>query len=358
MTPGGDGSSRMLALVAAMAHHLESSAQLPGLAAVAKAPRRPRRVLLCGLGGSAVAGDVARPLLAASGLETTVWRDYGLPSWLGPDTLIVLSSYSGETEETLSAARGAIEGGLPAVALTSGGSLAALVGAAQGERRPISLVTFPGGLPPRAALGHSLGALLWLLHRAGAIPSPADEIAAAVKVLHEGTTRWTTGERDADGADPAELARALLGRFTVIYTTSPEAHGAGLRLKAQLNENAKHPAYTVPFPELDHNDIVGWEVLRRRRDDFSLVIVRGGDEHPRTARRVAATRKLLAGEFHAVHEIAPRGTTALARMVSLVQFADYLSCRLAQAAGVDPLPVARIDALKAMLADGEGGSPS
>ncbi len=350
MTPDEAPPATMAALVAAMPGHLAASGRLPGLEGIAPGAGSRRRILLCGLGGSAVAGDLVRPLAAAAGADLTVWRDYGLPAWAGPDTLVVLSSYSGHTEETLSAARAALAAGLPALAITSGGALAALSARGDARGRPVPVVTLPGGLPPRAALGHSLGALLRALHRAGAMPDPEADLQEAVTVLREGTARWLGGRADAADNPPAQLARALLGRFTVIYTTGPEAHGAGVRLKAQLNENAKHPAYTVEFPELDHNDIVGWEVLRRRRDGFSLVVIRAGDEHERVTRRVEITRELLAGEFHAAHEIAPRGRRPLARILSLVQFADICSCFLAEAAGVDPMPVHRIDALKARLA--------
>ena len=124
-----------------------------------------------------------------------------------------------------------------------------------------------------------------------------------------------------------------------------------MRLKAQVNENGKSPALVVPFPELDHNDIVGWEVLRPRRDDFLLLILRSSDETPQTTRRVEVTRELLNEEFHAILEFNATGHSALARILSLVQFGDYLSCYLAEAAGVDPVPVSRIDVLKQRLQD-------
>ena len=339
----------MLSLVAAMPDQLAASEQLPGLDSVSPPDRPVRRVLLCGLGGSAVAGELARPLVVAAGAQLTVWRDYETPGWVGDDTLVVLSSYSGDTEETLAAARRVLAANLPALVITSGGALLALARAGDARGRPVPAVVVPGGLPPRAALGHGLGALLWALHRAGVTPTPREELADTVAELRAGRARWLVpGDPSADAA-PAALARALLGRFTVIFTTSPEAHGAGVRLRAQLNENAKHPASLAEFPELDHNEIVGWEVLRRRREAFALVILRGGDEHPRTTRRVAITRELLAAEFHSIHDVVARGARPLTRVLSLVQQADVVSCRLAEAAGVDPLPVARIEALKARL---------
>lgn len=122
--PGGGGG--MLPLVAAMPDHLAASERLPGLDSVQASGGPVRRVLLCGLGGSAVAGDLVRPLVTAAGAQLTVWRDYETPAWAGHDTLVVLSSYSGDTEETLAAARRVLAAGLPALAITSGGALLAL----------------------------------------------------------------------------------------------------------------------------------------------------------------------------------------------------------------------------------------
>ncbi len=338
----------MLPLVTALPDHLAGSERLLDGLSPRPAPAAPRRVLLCGMGGSAIAGDVARPFLARQGVDLTVWREYDLPSWADASALVVLCSYSGDTEETLTGARLAVAAGCPVLGIASGGELLAR-GRDGGWGRPFPVIALPAGLPPRAALGHGLGALLGGLHACGAIGSPAAASAAAVAVLREGVARLGP---DVPENPAVRIARSLLGRFTVVYTTSPEAHGAGARLKAQINENAKSPAYAVALPELDHNDIVGWEVLRPRRDAFALVILRGGDEHPRTALRVAATLDLVGGEFHAVHEIGARGDGPLARSLSLVQFGDYLSCYMARAAGVDPVPVARIDALKARLRGG------
>ncbi|MBU1071889.1 hypothetical protein KKG45_01445, partial [bacterium] len=203
------------------------------------------------------------------------------------------------------------------------------------------------GLPPRAALGFGLGALAHVLSRLGLLPGVDEEIAAAVSTLREGVERL--GPASGPDSPAKSAARTTLGRMLVVYTTSPAAHAAGMRLKAQVNENGKSPALVVPFPELDHNDIVGWEVLRPRRDDFVLLLLRSADENTRTSLRVDVTRELLAEEFHTILEFRAAGETMLARTLSLVQYGDYLSCYLAEAAGVDPVPVARIEILKQRL---------
>lgn len=340
------GLHRMLDLVAGMGDDLSASPDLPGLDDLVPPAVQPAGVMVAGMGGSAIAGDLLAPLAARQGLRVSVARDYVLPGWVREDTLVLLSSYSGNTEETLSAARDAAARGCPRIAITGGGELAQLAAGGDGDA-PFPCVTLPGGLPPRAALGHGLGAQLNVLARLGLMTGVEAEIDAAVAVLRGGVARL--GPLSGEDSPAKAAARRALGRMLVVYTTSDESHAAGWRLKAQVNENGKSPALVVPFPELDHNDIVGWEVLRPRRGDFLLLILRSADEHPRTADRVEITRELLAGEFHDVLEFRAEGGSALARILSLVQYGDYLSCFLAAAAGVDPVPVTRIESLKTRL---------
>ncbi len=341
-----DGLARMLSLVAGLGDDLAASPDLKGLDALSPSATPPAGVVVAGMGGSAIAGDLLAPLAARQGLRVTVVRDYALPGWVRDDSLVILSSYSGNTEETLSAARDARKRGCPLVAITSGGELGRMA-AGDDDHPPFPCVELEGGLPPRAALGHGLGAQLNVLSRLGLLDGVDAEIAAAAAALRAGVDRLGPA---APVDSPAKTAaRRTLGRMLVVYTTSDESHAAGWRLKAQVNENGKSPALVVPFPELDHNDIVGWEVLRPRRDDFLLLILRSADEHPRTAARVEITRELLAGEFHDVLEFRAEGDSALARILSLVQYGDYLSCFLAAAAGVDPVPVTRIESLKQRL---------
>ena len=270
-----------------------------------------------------------------------------LASGVGPDSLVIVSSYSGNTAETLSALKEARARDCALLAITSGGALQEASRAPGQDGFPAVLL--PGGLPPRAALGYGLGALLHGLHHLDLIENPAAELEAAVAELQRGNESYRGEDTDNRAA---ALAQRCRDRFLVIYTGSAEAHGAGLRLKAQINENAKSPAYAVGFPELNHNDIVGWRLQASQRDIFDLLILRSADESALERKRVAVTRELLAAEFGAVHEVRARGETPLARILSLVQFGDYLSCYLARAKGVDPVPVERIEILKQRLRKG------
>ena len=355
MSDINDGLDRMFDLVHGMAENLEEGYAL-GSALRINAPPEGDALLLCGMGGSAIAGDLLSPLVSRAGHRLDVWRDYGLPGWVDARTTVLLSSYSGNTEEVLSTVSAARERGCPRFALTTGGALGDL---ADGRGDPgFPAVRLPGGLPPRASLGFGLGAQAALLQTLGALPGMDGEIAAAASTLRDGRMtpghgRSGTAATASDPDAPGPLAAAIDGRHVVIYTTSAESHPAGMRLKAQLNENAKRPASVARFPELDHNDIVGWELDDRRREDYVLLVLRSDDEMPAVDRRVSITLDLLSGQFGHIAQIPSRGDRALARIMSLVQFGDFLSCHLAAVRGVDPCPVDRIDALKSRL----GGRP-
>ncbi|MFN2370098.1 MAG: bifunctional phosphoglucose/phosphomannose isomerase [Candidatus Krumholzibacteriia bacterium] len=349
------GSGRMLHLVDRLADQLLESAGLPGLDEAAAAGPAPARVVLCGMGGSAIAGDLVAPLLPE--VQLAVHRDYGLPRWAGADDLVIVSSYSGDTQEALAGWDEAGRRGCRRLALTSGGALAALAAA-----RDVPVVRLPGGLPPRASLGYGLGALVRVLGLLQALPDAAAEVEAAAAGLRAAAPGRLAPYARAGEASPVPadepparaVAESLHGRVAVIHTAGAEAHAAGLRLKAQLNENAKVPALLAAYPELDHNELVGWAVDQDLRDRFVLLILRGRCDHERLDRRVAVTRGLLAGQFAAVHEIAARGQRPLARIMSLVQYGDFVSCHLADLRGIDPVPVDRITRLKAALAEGPG----
>jgi len=342
----------MYRLIDSLPEQLALSADLAGLDEIPPADPGLQRLVLCGMGGSAIAGDLIQPLLAAGRTSLTVWRDYGLPHWVTSADLVLCCSYSGNTEESLAGARLAGERGCRRIAITAGGELAAI---AAKDRLPV--VRLPVGLPPRASLGYGLGALVRTLDRLGFCADSGVLIQGAAALLRrcnalrrDPMSSGASPATDAEGnISPAALAEILAGRTPVIYTASREAHGVGLRLKAQLNENSKMPACVAAFPELDHNDLVGWCLSPEQRQRFVLLILRGLDDNERISRRVDITRELLREEFAATHEIRSCGNSPLERVLSLVQYGDYLSCHLARLNGVDPIPVDRITKLKLAL---------
>jgi glucose/mannose-6-phosphate isomerase len=315
--------------------------------------RRPRALALAGVGGSAVSGDLARALLAVDApIPFEVVRDYRLPGWVNNEALLLAASYSGDTEETLSAVDEAAVRGVAVWAITSGGALA---DRAQANGWP--LFELPAGLPPRAALGHALPPVL--LAAAVGAGLRFESWARALSDAAARLAAWTPAWQSEDGPNPArELALRLVDGLPVLYAGTGLYEPAAVRWRAQLAENAKLLAFHHLLPEMNHNEIVGWqenpELLRRCR----AVFLTGSHEHPRVARRLvltAETIRPLAAGIEIVR--APRGTP-VEELLGLVLLGDWVSVHAAAALGVEPVPVERIGRLKAALAapDAAGAS--
>ncbi|HKZ51582.1 MAG TPA: bifunctional phosphoglucose/phosphomannose isomerase [Dehalococcoidia bacterium] len=321
--------------------------------------RRPvARVLVLGMGGSAIAGDMLAALVAGeSPVPVLVLRGYDLPPGLNEDNLIIASSYSGETEETLSAFQQALATGAGKLAVTSGGRLEAL---ARERSVPVFRIEHPG--PPRAALGYSLMPLLAVARRFGLLSLDDADVEEAAAVMGWPQARAGRVEkagllREIDAATPAAenpakaLAERLLGRLPVVYGAgflSPVAR----RWKTQLNENSKVWSSWEELPEADHNAVVGYRLPEEVRRQAFVVLLHSSHLHPRTLLRYEATRELLQ-EAEVEHEtIEAHGRGPLAQMLSLALYGDYVSYYLALLQGVDPTPVPAIEALKKQLAQG------
>ncbi len=305
----------------------------------------PRALLVLGMGGSAAAGDLVQGLChEAAPFPVQVVRGYTVPAWVGPGTLVVASSYSGQTEETLAAFEAARRRGARAVVLTSGGALAERAG-----REGLPWVRLPSGFPPRAALALLLMPLVVLLDRWGAVPAGPAEREEAVRVLAA-----LGGELAHDvpvAGNPAKaLAATLAGRLPVVYGTDLTGPIA-CRWRTQLEENAKVLALSGVLPEMNHNAIEAWG--GGADSARAVVILRDGGEHPRVARRVDLTREIL--EAHApVREAWARGEGRLARLLSLVLLGDWTSYYLAVLRGVDPWAVETLETFKRRMTEGSG----
>jgi len=300
-----------------------------------------RSVAVCGVGGSALPGDLVRALLQDRlGVPIVVSRGYRLPEFCHTDTLVVAVSYSGNTEETVGAYREAVARGCRVVAVTSGGELLARAG-----EDGVAAVRVPGDAPvPRAALGYLAGATLGLLEATGLGPAVGADVEEASSVLEEGAR---TLEEEGEPHPARDLAAAIGDRVPVIWGSEGPAEAAAIRWRTQFNENAKRPAFSSAFPELDHNEIEGWAEGWGQR--FFLVILRHGAEHPSTGPRVEATLRAIEGSELDHAEVTGAGHSALAQALSLIQVGDYVSCYVATEDGVETTPIERIQALKAAL---------
>jgi len=311
--------------------------------------RKFANVVIAGMGGSAIGGSMLQatysPVLSC---PVAVVRDYHLPGYVGPDTLVIAASNSGNTEETLSCYDLARKSRAALLAATTGGKLEEKA-AADG----VPTIKFPGGLQPRAALGYSFIPLVVAATRVGIMPRAlADDIDEAAAVL--------VGIRNENNPDVPEssnqskrLAAAWLGKLPVIYGSQGERGVAAYRWKTQINENAKAYAIANVLPELNHNETVGWSGTHgqaKPEAELSVVFLRDDREPAHIAKRVELTSEIIRKAGVRIDDVWAKGESALARMLSLVYVGDFASCYLALAYGEDPTLVKVIDWLKAQLA--------
>ena len=300
-------------------------------------------VLVLAMGGSAIGGDVvagiAGPRLR---VPLVVQRDYELPAWANERTLVVAASHSGETIETLTAARAAWSRGLPVVVISTGGELGR-----QARMTGSPLLRYEAGGQPRAAIGFGVGILHELLVGAGLLADP-DPLGPAVETLDALLERNAPGvETDANPAK--QLAWAMFGRIPVVYGAGPMAPVAR-RWKTQLNENTKSWAMVEPMPEANHNAIEGSLNPRELSDALYVVQVRDPDEPPEIKARYRVVEELLGERATNRSEVWGEGPSRLSRVLTALAFGDLVSVYLAILYQTDPTPVTLLAMLKERLA--------
>ncbi|HEU0024054.1 MAG TPA: bifunctional phosphoglucose/phosphomannose isomerase [Thermoleophilaceae bacterium] len=298
----------------------------------------PGGLIVSGMGGSAIGGDLA---VAALGDRATrpirTIRGYGLEPWTPPDTLVLCASHSGETEETLACFESAGAVGAARVVMTTGGPLA---GSAREEGVPV--IGVPSGMAPRAAVLYMTIGALECAAACGAAPELRSEIEAAGVLLERLVEEW--GPDSGPDSEAKAIAHRLTGTLPVLHGAGPTA-AAARRWTTQLNENADMAAFWSELPEADHNEVCGWE-LGRRLAPLSGVFLEDPDHHPRVRRRVDLTIEEIERAGAPTVRFGSRGDTRLERVVSLVLLGDLVSVYLAALAGVDPTPTPALDRVK------------
>jgi glucose/mannose-6-phosphate isomerase len=293
-------------------------------------------VMVCGMGGSAIGGDLAAAALGDRLTRPLILvRGYGIPSWATPEWTVLCSSYSGETEETLACFDAAAALGARRIVVSTGGSLV------DGAREAgVPVVGLPGIFQPRAAVAYMFTAAAEVAALAGAAPRIHTEIDAAAAFLEEQT---------ADLQSRAtEIAAQLGAAPTVIYgadLTVSVAH----RWKTQVNENAKLPAFFSQLPEADHNELCGWAGTTGE-GRLAAVFLEDPDQHPRVRRRFELTAAAVEPDAAAVVRVETAGETRVARMLWATMLGDLVSLELARQRGVDPLAVEPIERFKEAMA--------
>jgi glucose/mannose-6-phosphate isomerase len=299
---------------------------------------RPKNIIVSGMGGSSVGGEILRDWLRATvPIPIDVNRDYDLPAYADKDTLVFVVSYSGNTEETLASFVEAIKRRCMTIAITSGGHLLSL-----SERLSLPHVKIPRVLAPRVAIPYLFFPLPILLEKMGLSLEVEEEIEEAIMVLEE--LRDEIGPKTPTEANPSKrLALNLVGTIPVVYGFR-EYRALARRLKTQFNENSKIPSKHDVFPELKHNEVSGWEAPDSLTRQFSFVLLRGRHEPAEIQHSIEAT-KLLAIRKK-TFEIYSRGDKKLARMFSILQIGDFTTIYLAILQEKDPRLISNIASIK------------
>ncbi len=292
------------------------------------------KVVVTGMGGSAISGNLLQVYCAekAPSLHVHVSRSYEVPPFVDNKTLLLAISYSGNTEETLSAVKSAMRKGARVVCITSGGKLQQ-----QAKELNKPIVVLPEGFQPRAAMPYLFIPVLNVLFNSGLIPDPSVDISAAITSLRGTASAYRERAR--------QLAEKLVGKIPLIYS-SDKISGIAYRWKTQFNENSKIHAFSHSFPELNHNELVGFTKLNA---NYYAIFLEDESDHRRVKERIKLTKEIVASKGVPSTQLVIKGDNPLTKILSAVHIGDLASVYLARLMGVDPEPVAIIEDFKKQL---------
>jgi glucose/mannose-6-phosphate isomerase len=293
-------------------------------------------VLVTGLGGSGIGGTIAAEVVASScKVPILVNKDYFLPEFVNANTLVVVSSYSGNTEETVEAMEIALRKGAKTVCVTSGGKIADMA-----RQHGLDLVIIPGGMPPRSCLGYSLTQLFYVLHGMGLISdSFKSELKASISRMEN--------ERSEIQNEAMELTEFLYNRIPVIYAADGY-NGVATRFRQQINENSKMLCWHHILPEMNHNELVGWA---DQHPECAVLMLRNETDYYRTKARMDITLEVISTKTPHTRELWSKGESQLERSMYLIHLTDWVSCYIADKKNIDAVEVNIINHLKGSLAN-------
>ena len=320
------------------AFYIGSSADLPHISSPIQC------VVICALGGSAIAADLVRVYLEGKlEIPIVVNRGYTFPKFSGSSTLAVICSYSGNTEETICAYRQAQKAGCKIICLTSGGELGNLAS----ESRCVYL-EIPDGLSPRNAIGYMSVPLLVLFSRLGFVPDPSNELLGSLPWIRELSTLYDCGKEVSLNL-AKQVALKIHCKVPIIYGSYSRLDMVAMRWRNQFCENGKQLAYTGALPEMNHNEIVGWKHPVETLKQFVPIFLCDRDDHPQLRRRVVLTRELAEKRAGLSLEYQSRGENWWERLWSLIILGDYASVYLSFLNQEDPTPVNILETFKRQL---------
>jgi len=300
-------------------------------------------VLMIGMGGSAIGGDLIKAFSEdLLKIPVSTCRNYSVPNFVNSKTLCLISTYSGNTEETLSAYRECLSRKAKIIVVSTNGKIEE-----QARKNGNTLCKIPGGLHPRSALGYMFSSLYVILVKSGLLSLEIDDLSCTADFLLEVSSKWHSWKDYRDNP-PLALALEMEGKIPVIYSSSRFLETLAYRWKCQFNENAKMLSWWAYFPELNHNEIVGWGADKKFREKLHVIILRDPDEYYRTAERIRLTRRLMEDKVP-VTELYPLGKNRLDRLFYFILFGDLLSIYTAYLYGKNPAEIDSIHWLKSEL---------
>ena len=304
---------------------------------------RPENVIVAGMGGSGIGGELLKDWARSKApFPIEVSKDYQLPAYAGKNTLVVLVSYSGETEESLSSFLDAVNRKCMVYCITSGGLLMKFA-----KKLSVPYHQIPSGMPPRAALPHLFVPLLKIMEKTGTMSKVSEDLAEAIVLLEKVSSEYAP-EKTLRENFAKTLAMNLNGSAPAIYGFGVY-RGVAMRWKQQFNENSKVPSKWEYFSELDHNEIVGWESSNQLAKDYAAVFIRDKAEPVEIRSRIETTQALMHPALSKMFEVWTQGKSDLAKMLSTICLGDFTSVYLAVLRKVDPTPVNTIMQLKAKI---------
>ena len=324
----------MNTLISNFTQHLTEALEIGKSAQLQPNSRQINNILISGLGGSGIGGTIVSQLTEQEAtVPINVNKDYFIPAYVNENSLVIISSYSGNTEETLSAMKQAHDQKAEVVCVTSGGEVLKMA-----EEHSLNHIVIPGGMPPRACLGYSLTQLFFVLSHYGVIGDAfTDQIAKAVTLL------------DTEEADIKHSAKALaktIHNTTPIIYTAGDFEGVGIRLRQQLNENSKQLCWHHVFPEMNHNELVGW---KSGSEALSVVVLRNSSDYKRTQTRFETCKEIFSKYTSNIAEVYSKGDSEIEKALYLIHYGDWLSWYLSELNEADSMEVDVIDYLKSEL---------
>lgn len=323
-------------LIAEFPEQISKALKIGELSTINKHSKEIKNIVITGLGGSGIGGTIVKELVENKiQIPIEINNKYTIPNYVNENTLVIASSYSGNTEETLEAIQHAINKKAKIIGITSGGKLAEVC-----KENKLDLILIPSGSrSPRACLGYSVIQQFFILKKLGFIDDFFVENFKATKSLME-------SEEAAIKKETKEIAEKLYTKIPIIYAAD-SIEGVAIRLRQQINENAKMLCWHHVIPEMNHNELVGW---RTKNEDLAVIIFRNDTDYERTRKRIDVNKLVFKKYCSTIFEFWSKGNSLIEKTFYLIFFGDWLSYYLSEYRGVDSIEVKVIDHLKAELA--------